>query len=126
MTGLLFACLLATAVDGDTLRCRDLASEGPQGEVAELRADLDSVNGRVRLARIDAPERGEPGFDEAKVALEQLINGQEVNCTLVDADPRVAGFQSRDRYGRPVARCSAGGRDLGNEMLSRALAERWP
>ena len=94
--------------------------------MAELRADLDSVNGRVRLARIDAPERGEPGFDEAKVALEQLINGQEVNCTLVDADPRVAGFQSRDRYGRPVARCSAGGRDLGNEMLSRALAERWP
>lgn len=105
-----FACLMAVAVDGDTLRCKNLTE----------------ANGRVRLARIDTPERGEPGYKEATVALAALIEGQEVTCTLVDADPRIAGFQNRDRYGRPVARCNASGRDLGKAMLAAGLAEKWP
>jgi len=107
---LIFACLMAVAVDGDTLRCQNIAE----------------ANGRVRLARIDTPERGEPGFGEATRALAQLIEGQEVTCELVDADPRRSGFQARDRFGRPVARCSAGGRDLGETMLGREYAVRWP
>ena len=85
-----FLCLAAVAVDGDTLRCQNVSE----------------ANGRVRLARIDTPERGEWGFDEATQALAQLIEGQDVTCELVDADPRIAGFQSRDRFGRPVARAS--------------------
>ncbi len=105
-----FACLLAVAVDGDTLRCKNLTE----------------ANGRVRLARIDTPERGEPGYEKATEELAALIEGQEVTCTLVDADPRIAGFQNRDRYGRPVARCSAGGRDLGETMLAHGYAVRWP
>ena len=107
---LLFACLMAVAVDGDTLRCKNMTE----------------ANGRVRLARIDTPERGEPGYDEATRALAQLIEGQEVTCELVDADPRRSGFQARDRYGRPVARCNAGGRDLGATLLSGGYAVKWP
>ena len=110
MIGLLFLCLAAVAVDGDTLRCQNVAD----------------ANGRVRLARIDTPERGEPGFDEATEALAQLIEGRDVTCELVDADPRVAGFQSRDRFGRPVARCSAGSVDLGTALLAADLAKPWP
>ncbi len=104
-----FLCLTATAVDGDTLRC----------------ANLDQP-GRVRLARIDAPERGKPGADEATAALRMMIKGKEVLCTLVDADPRRSGFQKTDRYGRPVARCEAGGIDLGTALIRRQLAVRWP
>lgn len=123
---LIFACLLAVAVDGDTLRCPEVESDGAREAVAALRADLDRVNHRVRLARIDAPERGERGFEEASRALALLIEGQAVICELVDADPRIAGFQKRDRYGRPVARCSVAGRDLGAAMVRMQLARRWP
>ncbi len=105
----IFLCLAANAVDGDTLRC----------------ANLDAP-GRVRIARIDAPERGAPGGREATAALARMIKGREVRCTLVDADPRRAGFQRTDRYGRPVARCEAGGLDLGKELIRRGHAVRWP
>lgn len=108
---LIFVCLVASAVDGDTIRCQNLR---------------DEANGRVRLARIDAPERGEVGYDEATAALATLIEGREVTCELVDADPRRAGFQERDRFGRPVARCNAGGRDLGESQVARGMAQIWP
>lgn len=107
---LFFACLMAVAVDGDTLRC----------------ANVEDANGRVRLARIDAPERGERGFEEASAALAQLIEGREVTCELVDADPRRTGFQSRDPFGRPVVRCSAGGIDLGATLIAAGHAKKWP
>lgn len=107
---IIFACLLAVAIDGDTLRCQN----------------MEEANGRVRLARIDTPERGEPDFNEATQALAQLIEGREVTCELVDADPRRAGFQSRDRFGRPVARCSAGGVDLGSTLVTAGYATPWP
>ena len=108
---LAFVCLAATAVDGDTLRCRDAFPE---------------VNGRVRLARIDAPERGAPGYHDATEVLAALIEGREVRCRIVDADPRRKGFQHRDRFDRPVARCSAGGRDLGEALVEEGRARTWP
>lgn len=107
---LIFACLAAIAVDGDTLKCRNLPDAG----------------GRVRIARIDSPERGRDGADAAKAALARLIDGQTVRCELVDADPRVKGFQERDRFGRPVARCSAGKVDLGRAQLAAGHAVVWP
>lgn len=107
---LIFACLAAVAVDGDTIRCRNLEEEG----------------GRVRIARIDAPERGAAGADRATSALARLIDGKTVRCQLVDADPRRAGFQERDRFGRPVARCSADGVDLGTAQLAAGHAVVWP
>ena len=123
---LIFACLLAVAVDGDTLRCPAVESDGAREAVAALRADLDRVNHRVRLARIDAPERGERGSDEASQALAKLIEGRVVTCELVEADARMSGFQRHDIYGRPVARCSAGGRDLATVLLAHKYADKWP
>jgi micrococcal nuclease len=106
---LFFACLAAIAVDGDTIKCSNLTEQG----------------GRVRIARIDSPERGAPGSDAAKAAMVKLIDGRTVRCELVDADPRRKGFQKRDRFGRPVARCSAGGVDLGTAQLKAGHAEVW-
>lgn len=111
MISAVFLCAAAMAVDGDTLRCANLR---------------DEVNGRVRLARIDAPERGEPGFEEAKRALAVMIEDKVVKCELVDADPRIPGEQARDRFGRPVARCTVDGRDLGQAMIDLEVAKHWP
>lgn len=105
----LFLCVSPVVVDGDTLRC----------------ANVEDASGRVRLARIDAPERGKPGSEEASEALRTLIVGP-VECRSVDADPRMKGYQARDRYGRVVAKCSSGGLDLGQELLRRGLVRRWP
>lgn len=109
MQSAVFICLAAAVVDGDTLRC----------------SNVEDANGRVRLARIDTPERGQSGFAEAGKALSALLVG-EVRCELVDADPRRRGFQRRDRFGRPVARCSVNGRDLGKAMLASGHARVWP
>ena len=106
-----FLCLAAVAVDGDTIRCADR---------------FDEVNGRVRIARIDAPERGEAGFAQATAAMTELIADREVRCTIIDADPRESGFQERDRFDRPVARCSADGVDIGEALVRGGFAGRWP
>lgn len=105
-----FLCLSAVVVDGDTLRC----------------GNVEDANGRVRLARIDTPERGQPGFEEAGAALRAMIEGRTVTCELVDADPRKAGFQNRDHYGRPVARCRTDEGDLGERLIVAGLAVSWP
>ena len=107
---LLFACAMAVAVDGDTLRC----------------TNIEDANGRVRLARIDAPEMREQGGEEAKRELEQLIAGRAVTCKHVDADPRREGFQDRDPFGRVVARCFVGDVDLQAALLEGGHAEVWP
>ena len=109
LTGI-FLCMAAEVVDGDTLRC----------------ANIEDANGRVRLARIDTPERGRPGFDEASRALEAMIAGRTVRCQHVDASPFEEGFQDRDRYGRIVARCFVDGVDLGEKQVRSGMATRWP
>ncbi len=81
----------AEVVDGDTL---DLGQE------------------RIRLQGIDAFERsqtcsGRPCGEAGRQALQRLVAGRQVTCAPMDTD----------RYGRTVARCSAGGRDLGAEMV---------
>jgi endonuclease YncB( thermonuclease family) len=96
---LLLAQLAVT--DGDTLKA-------PWGE-------------RYRLHGIDAPElaqectrQGEPyacGL-KAKAALEALLEGKEVVCEAID----------QDRYGRTVARCTADGMNVGEEMVRRGWA----
>ncbi len=104
-----FICLSATVVDGDTIRC----------------ANIEDANGRVRLARIDAPEMRDSGGQAAKTALERLIAKREVRCEHIDADPREPGFQARDRYGRVVARCYVGAVDLGETLIAGGYARRW-
>lgn len=98
---IVFAVLAATAaaaqpVDGDTLK----------------------VDGQTwRLVGIDAPEttqdcQGWPAGKLATTALQGLISGHAVLCRE----------EGRDRYGRALGKCYAGGRDLGAEMVRRGWA----
>lgn len=94
-------CDKPTIVDGDTLRC---------GEI------------RIRLASIDAPElpghcrigrtcvSGDPYASTE--SLRRLIGDQPIKCRQTDTD----------RYGRVVAFCSAGGRDLSCAQVAGGFA----
>ena len=91
---------LAQAIDGDTLE----------------------VNGvRVRLHGIDAPEHDQPCWFrrqrwlcgvEAKRVLANQLYGKQVVCEVRD----------RDVYGRDVATCSIGGRDINAWMVEEGWA----
>jgi endonuclease YncB( thermonuclease family) len=92
-------------------------------------ADGDSFSigkQRFRLYGIDAPELHQdcrdaagkwwPCGKRARSELRKLIGNHPVHCTE----------RTRDRFGRAVAACSAGGRDLGEEMVRLGWATAYP
>ena len=76
---------------------------------------------RIRLWGIDAPELAQtcalknipyPCGQDAKKHLIAFVNGREVTCREI----------GRDRYGRSVSRCFAGGQDIAAEMVRAGWA----
>ena len=55
---------------------------------------------RIRIEGIDTPEKGKPGYSEAKKALKQLLKDEKVTVTPV----------ATDVYGRTVAKVKKGNR----------------
>ena len=66
----------------------------------------------VRLANVDAPEKGEPGSAKATEALRKMIEGEEVRIETV----------SRDQYGRAVANVYVG-RESVNKKMQKKLKQ---
>jgi endonuclease YncB( thermonuclease family) len=66
----------------------------------------------VRLANVNAPEKGEPGSAKATEALSKLIEGEEVRIDTV----------SRDKYGRAVANVYKG-RESVNKKMQKKLKQ---
>ncbi len=60
----------------------------------------------VRLANVNAPEKGQPGAAKAKERLEKLIGGEEVRIETI----------ARDKYGRSVARVYKGRESVNKKM----------
>jgi endonuclease YncB( thermonuclease family) len=94
-----------------------------QGRARVADGDTMTVAGeKVRLFGIDAPELHQSCTRAdgtawtcgawAKGVLDDLVGGQEVTCT----------GDSRDRYGRLLARCAGGGRDLGDALVRAGAA----
>lgn len=123
LTGALAALVLlrdgAGAAAGETaqvLRGEAVVSDGDTLRVGAV---------KVRLFGVDAPEThqtcdldtrdtwacGEVAADR----LRALVVGQQVTCVIAD----------EDRYGRRVARCSAGGTDLGAQLVREGLARAY-
>ena len=87
----LFDCQMPSVTDGDTLRCGAL---------------------RVRLASIDAPEL--PGHCRAgRVCTpgDPFVSSEHLQ-TIIASKPLACRRVDIDHYGRTVAFCSVGGRDL--------------
>ena len=92
------------------------------GQASVIDGDTIEIHGqRIRLHGIDAPEAGQT----CRVKGETVRCGQQASNSLdtkvgdqvVTCDPK-----DRDRYGRVVAVCSAGGEDLNAWMVSQGLA----
>lgn len=75
---------------------------------------LDEQNQQhtIRLAEIDAPERGQPWGDRSRQALSGLVFGKSVSVQQTDTD----------RYGRMVARVFSDGRDVNRAMVEEGGA----
>lgn len=63
----------------------------------------------VRLANVDAPEKGKAGAAKAATALRDLIQGNEVVIDTV----------ARDKYGRSVANVKADGKSVNRAMKTK-------
>ncbi|WP_456715893.1 thermonuclease family protein [Bradyrhizobium sp. USDA 4353] len=97
------------------------------GRASIVDGDTLDVHGeRIRLWGIDAPESAQlcRGRDRkpyrcgalAANTLDAFARGKLIRCRPIEGD----------RYGRIVARCAAGGADLGQFMVSRGLALEEP
>ena len=87
---------VVSVTDGDTVRVLDAAS----------------VQHKVRLQGIDAPERGQPFGTVARDRLAALVMGKTVT---VDDD-------GRDKYGRTLGRIEIKGQDVNRQMVADGLA----
>ena len=92
------------AVSAQTLQGRVVAIT--DGDTFTLLTD-DKKQVRVRVAEIDAPERGQPYGDRSRQELSRLIFGEDVSVEI----------QVVDRYGRPVGRPVVKSMDVTEEMV---------
>lgn len=60
----------------------------------------------VRLANVDAPEKGQSGATKATQALRNIVRGKQVTIDTV----------ARDSYGRSVANVRVGGKSVNKAM----------
>jgi endonuclease YncB( thermonuclease family) len=99
---LLLACAVLTVSDGDTLKAQCETAAG-----LEIR--------RIRIAGIDAPERGQPFSQLSRRSLADRTRGKTVQ----------ADCYKLDRYGRHICRVALAGADLGLEQVRDGMAWRY-
>ena len=95
----LIACLIIGITDGDTLTARC----GEPGTYEQV---------KVRLAAIDAPERGQPFGRASRRELADLCHGQQATIRVHD----------HDRYGRAIADVTCQGQDASSAQVKSGLA----
>lgn len=89
-------CNVVGVTDGDTLTC--LTQEKRQI--------------KVRLAEIDAPEKAQPFGARSKQALSDLCFGKQAEVVP----------QTKDRYGRTIARVKCDGQDASEQLVRSGMA----
>lgn len=95
----LITCLIIGISDGDTLTARC----GEPGTYEQV---------KVRLAAIDAPERGQPFGRASRRELADLCHGQQATIRVRD----------HDRYGRAIADVTCQGQDASSAQVQSGLA----
>nr|WP_244846627.1 thermonuclease family protein [Mesorhizobium sp. L-8-3] len=98
------------------------------GRASVIDGDTIEIHGqRIRLHGIDAPESRQLCSDEAG---EAYRCGQVAAFVLDDflsaASPTTCHEVDRDRYGRMVARCTAGDQDVAEWLVRNGHALDWP
>jgi micrococcal nuclease len=79
--------------------------------------DTLDINGiRVRLSLVDTPERGQPGFKEAKEFVNTLCLGKKGELDVDD------GQRRGDRYGREIGVVYCDGLNVNEKLMDNKLA----
>ena len=105
-----FAVILAaTTAHAGELRGRVVAVA--DGDTLTI-LDASRQQHRIRLAEIDAPEKGQPFGQRSKQSLSGLCFGREA----------VIEDRGYDRYGRAIGRVSCAGIDANAEQVRRGMA----
>jgi endonuclease YncB( thermonuclease family) len=112
----LLAALLFAATTGSA------SAETLVGQASVIDGDTIEMHGtRIRLDGIDAPESAQPC----------IVNGQNARCGLLSAralDDRIGNqtvsceWDEKDRYGRVIGTCIAGGKNLNAAMVADGWA----
>lgn len=77
---------------------------------------IEDQKTQIRLWGVDAPERDETGYQEAKDALTQLALNKTVYCSTQDID----------KYNRIVARCyDANGDEINKALLESGVSKEY-
>ena len=87
------------------------------GDTCDLVVDCGfrhTITDRFRLARINTPERGEPGWAKATAMLEQLIAGKD----LV-----IRTQKPKDKWGRWVAEIFVDGKCVNDQLVAEGFAD---
>ncbi|NOZ83191.1 MAG: thermonuclease family protein [Euryarchaeota archaeon] len=121
---LLVLLLLIAAAGAGAVLLYHSPADGGDEELTEgvveriIDGDTMVVSGfRVRLVGINTPERGEPGYEEAKNFLLELCPpGMVVRLDVDDLEPY-------DKYGRVLAVVYCNGVNANAELLRRGYAE---
>jgi endonuclease YncB( thermonuclease family) len=97
-------------LDGDTIEVCD-----------ELRCTA------VRLCGVDAPESGEPGFQDSVTGLKKIAGGRSVRCRPVEEGTVCDGRAARTSGNRVIAQCFLNGTnvDIATELVASGLACDW-
>lgn len=88
---------VVSVLDGDTFNATD-----------------ENVTFRVRIAAMDAPEKGQPCAKMAKYRLEQMLQSKNVTIKPVK--------KNQDRYGRVLGHVFLDGQDIALLMIQEGLA----
>ena len=96
-----FQAQVIKITDGDSITVRAGTWSGTGDE-----------NVKIRLAEIDAPERGQPWGDRSRRELTSLVAGKTV----------IVQPKGKDRYGRTIAHIVIDGRDVNAVMIERGAA----
>ena len=115
-----FSSALTACVVSDPPPPRSEAGDLTEGQVNRvIDGDSIEVDGRsIRLIGVNAPERGQPFYSDARDALRDLVGGETV---WLEHDVEV-----RDQYGRELAYVFlTDGRHANEELLSAGFAQAY-
>ena len=107
--------LIPVSMDGSNNQSNDIELVGSVTKVVD--GDTLDINGiRIRLALVDTPEIGEPGYGRAKHFVESLCVGKKGE---LDVD---SGQRRGDRHGREVGVVYCDGINVNDKLMANNMA----
>ena len=122
--GMVLEIVVARMLGDDPRRALDrllayASGANEKGRAVEKVIDGDTIvlqgGERIRYIGVDAPELGEPLYEEARAFQEKVLLGGPVRIEVCEGEPR-------DAYGRTLAFVHKGSTDVGKHLLRYGLA----